>query len=250
MSIHSIPFVVVSSDQGPSLRGAVKLLLESEFNCSSQLHWSSMVTLLASKSDSFSSKELDTYSQCIATAQSKCLLQTSRGKFESRLLQRYCHKWSEMKFLSGEGAGRKDARFIALTSYPGSGNTWVRMILEELTGVFTGSIYCDTNLLFSGLFGAFVVSNRVLVAKTHQSSLKGARGVIVIVRNPYHAIISSLAFKTTRSHSAAVSFGEWEYIGWKHLDKCIDEIVVVLVCVCVCVCVRTPLQLSKVDIEP
>ena len=30
---------------------------------------------------------------------------------------------------------------VALASIPSSGNTWVRSIIEEATGVFTGSMY-------------------------------------------------------------------------------------------------------------
>ena len=30
---------------------------------------------------------------------------------------------------------------IGLVSFPGSGNTWTRYLIESLTGVFTGSVY-------------------------------------------------------------------------------------------------------------
>ena len=30
---------------------------------------------------------------------------------------------------------------VALASYPGSGNTWTRYLIEGITGVFTGSFY-------------------------------------------------------------------------------------------------------------
>lgn len=41
---------------------------------------------------------------------------------------------------------------VALVSSPGSGNTWLRLLLEQVTGVYTGSIYCDHSLkaLFPG----------------------------------------------------------------------------------------------------
>ena len=41
---------------------------------------------------------------------------------------------------------------VALVSSPGSGNTWLRYLLEQASGVFTGSIYCDHSLksLFPG----------------------------------------------------------------------------------------------------
>lgn len=39
---------------------------------------------------------------------------------------------------------------MALVSYPGSGNTYVRGIIERLTGYFTGSVYSDMPLFVSG----------------------------------------------------------------------------------------------------
>lgn len=38
----------------------------------------------------------------------------------------------------------------ALASYPGSGNTWTRYLLEAASGVFTGSIYKDYQLYLHG----------------------------------------------------------------------------------------------------
>ena len=37
-----------------------------------------------------------------------------------------------------------------LSSYPGSGNTWVRYLIEEFTGTYTGSIYNDNKLYLGG----------------------------------------------------------------------------------------------------
>ena len=31
---------------------------------------------------------------------------------------------------------------IPLASYEGSGNTWARYLIEQLTGIFTGDMYC------------------------------------------------------------------------------------------------------------
>lgn len=39
---------------------------------------------------------------------------------------------------------------VALASYPGSGNTWVRYLIEAASGVYTGSIYKDANLYLQG----------------------------------------------------------------------------------------------------
>lgn len=53
-----------------------------------------------------------------------------------------------------------------LSSFPGSGNTWVRLLVEYASGVFTGSIYHDTAL--SPLLPAEGdMSSRVALVKAH-----------------------------------------------------------------------------------
>ena len=42
---------------------------------------------------------------------------------------------------------------IALASFPGSGNTWLRYLLQQATGIITGSIYKDHALLRNGFPG-------------------------------------------------------------------------------------------------
>ena len=39
---------------------------------------------------------------------------------------------------------------IALASYPGSGNTWLRYLIEGAGGVFTGSRYKDLQIQMFG----------------------------------------------------------------------------------------------------
>ena len=38
----------------------------------------------------------------------------------------------------------------ALASFPGSGNTWVRFLIESATGIFTGSRYKDLQIQMYG----------------------------------------------------------------------------------------------------
>ena len=40
---------------------------------------------------------------------------------------------------------------MALATYPGSGNTWIRGLIERLTGYFTGSPYADKRLFQQGI---------------------------------------------------------------------------------------------------
>lgn len=101
---------------------------------------------------------------------------------------------------------------IALASFPGSGNTWIRGLLQRATGVCTGGIYCDTTLRNSGYPGESLRSGNTLVVKTHQvdprwtgiyyppnttdryftkeSDIPIYDAAIVLVRNPFHALVA------------------------------------------------------------
>lgn len=90
---------------------------------------------------------------------------------------------------------------VALVSFPGSGNTWVRQMLEKVTGICTGSDICDMSLRYKGFTGEYVRSGAVLVVKTHSKSPKQDElekyflrsnygSAIVIVRNPMDALVS------------------------------------------------------------
>lgn len=93
---------------------------------------------------------------------------------------------------------------VALVSVPGSGNTWVRGLLEKATGVCTGSIYCDAPLRFKGFVGENVHDGSVLVIKTHTSDFqwRGTRlenrnildtlygAAILLIRNPFDTFVA------------------------------------------------------------
>ena len=53
-----------------------------------------------------------------------------------------------LKFLPVD-SGVKQA---VLVSFPGSGNTWARHLIEQASGIYTGSVYGDFSLLGSGEF--------------------------------------------------------------------------------------------------
>ena len=81
---------------------------------------------------------------------------------------------------------------VLLASLPGSGNTWCRVLLEDSTGIFTGSPYYDENLITGGFVGEAVpyLSGRVLGVKTHRMrEVKASAAVasILIIRNPFDA---------------------------------------------------------------
>ena len=135
---------------------------------------------------------------------------------------------SRCQFINGTG---RDP--VALVSLPGSGNTWVRGLLEHMTGVCTGAIYCDISLRSHGFTGEYVRGSSVLVVKTHENSplwintrnypkkrnCQGRFGsAIFILRNPFNALVAewnrkvanNFTIRTTnlKSHTEAAG-KEW-----------------------------------------
>lgn len=118
---------------------------------------------------------------------------------------------------------------VALASFPGSGNTWLRSLLEKATGVCTGSTTCDVSLRASGFIGEFADSSSLLVVKTHKLIPRWAKNIhhyeeerfnkaVVLVRNPFHALVADwhrrvangLMSGTVNVHSHVAQAGpEW-----------------------------------------
>ncbi|XP_042224441.1 WSCD family member AGAP003962-like isoform X2 [Homarus americanus] len=119
-----------------------------------------------------------------------------------------------------------DVARVWLVSFPCSGNTWVRYLLESATGVFTGSAYKDKILYEAGMFGEMEApsSGRTLVQKTHGGAVYGSPQhdlltryslinphlpTILLLRHPARAIISYWKFYTSRTrnnkHTAQIS---------------------------------------------
>ena len=92
---------------------------------------------------------------------------------------------------------------VALASFPGSGNTWLRGLLETATGICTGYEFCDISMRVNGFAGENIVSGAVLVVKTHGfPNWKGKKkrkdeggsvhfdSAVVLVRNPLDALVA------------------------------------------------------------
>lgn len=84
---------------------------------------------------------------------------------------------------------------VGLISFPGSGNTWTRHLIESATGIYTGSAYnSDWGLLSGGFMGELLPadSNKVSVIKSHSAGMHGIHidAVINIYRNPYDAMMA------------------------------------------------------------
>ena len=99
---------------------------------------------------------------------------------------------------------------VALVSLPGSGNTWVRGLLEQATGYCTGSMWCDP-MLRAKQFCAEGIRSNTLVIKNHDPTIRwdqqrlpvnaSHKGItnmnkptfnsaIFVHRNPYEATIA------------------------------------------------------------
>jgi len=84
-------------------------------------------------------------------------------------------------------------KVTALASSPGSGNTWVRYLLQQLTGVSTGSVYKDVALLRNGFPAESVNNGSVIVIKTHEygSDVRDKfEAAILLIRDPFDSILA------------------------------------------------------------
>lgn len=104
---------------------------------------------------------------------------------------------------------------VALASYPGSGNTWLRGLLETATGICTGFEFCDISMRVKGFAGENIVSGAVSVVKTHgYPHWKNKRknnairfdSAVVLVRNPLDAFVAEWSRKVANNfHGSTVS---------------------------------------------
>ena len=54
-----------------------------------------------------------------------------------------------------------------LLSIPGSGNTWLRYLIQRATGFVTGSLYSDDHLYNNGFPGEIINDGSAIVVKSH-----------------------------------------------------------------------------------
>ena len=140
-----------------------------------------------------------------------------------------CTKLSDMHFING-------TRVITLVSLPGSGNTWTRLLLEQATGIFTGSIFCDQDLRSSGFFGEQIISSNVLAVKTHYPGIGKPKfnhfnpahvdGTIFIMRNPLDSIVAERKRQILRVNKHTGDVGP-QYFG-----KCLVDVHILYVMYC------------------
>lgn len=113
-------------------------------------------------------------------------------QLQSMILENDCN------FMDGKGRAP-----VALVSAEGSGNTWVRGLLEKATGICTGFNFCDYIMRMKGFIGDNINSGSVLVVKTHMDKPQWIGNTkifnrfeakygsaIFLLRNPYDSLIA------------------------------------------------------------
>ena len=123
---------------------------------------------------------------------------------------------------------------IPLLSFPGSGNTWLRHLIEISTGFYTGSIYRDGAIYKSGMLGEFqpVLSGKTIVVKSHLSKQVNSKILfdhlqensrntskqnycIFLIRNPQDAILAEIKRMYSNDHVAELE-SVFHYLGLKN----------------------------------
>lgn len=105
----------------------------------------------------------------------------------------------------------------ALMTYPGSGNTWVRHIIETLSGYHTTSVYCDKTLtpVFKAECDHMTMYNQSIAVKTHKLRYCSRwEKAIVVIRNPLHSIRGEYQRLNTHSHTGFVDPEDWDWEDW------------------------------------
>ncbi|MEE6468837.1 hypothetical protein FKM82_008391 [Ascaphus truei] len=120
---------------------------------------------------------------------------------------------TDRKFLS-----TKSKVFVALSSFPGAGNTWVRHLIEHATGSYTGSYYFDGTLYNKGFKGEkdHWRSGRTICVKTHESGKREIEmydSSILLIRNPYKALMAEFNRKCA-GHLGYATERHWKSKEW------------------------------------
>ena len=114
-------------------------------------------------------------------------------------------------------------KHVALVSYPRSGNSLLRSLLEASSRILTGSdalagAALSQQLADLGLKGEGVVDGRVWLVKSHWPERRGgkpfgAHAAVLLVRNPFDAIDSYWNMVLTSSHTDSVRPAEYDRLG-------------------------------------
>lgn len=104
------------------------------------------------------------------------------------------------------GLSKVGLPLTALASYPGSGNTWLRHLLQQSTGISTGSEYIDYSLKLHGFPSEGISNTSVLVVKTHEYgnvTLNKYERAILLIREPKEALLAEFNRRHAGHHGHA-----------------------------------------------
>jgi hypothetical protein len=138
-----------------------------------------------------------------------------------------------------------------LLSFAGSGNTWVRLLIEYATGIFSGSTDASDKALANDFIGERHCNKHTVVIKAHPPSLQYNQSVdptdstkvrsyatlveelqrrkcadgdlhqftrfVFLVRDPYAAIFAEVNRELTSSHSSAITVEDFLKKNWHQL---------------------------------
>ncbi|XP_008995527.1 sialate:O-sulfotransferase 1 isoform X1 [Callithrix jacchus] len=112
----------------------------------------------------------------------------------------------------------KSKVFVALSSFPGAGNTWARHLIEHATGFYTGSYYFDGILYNKGFKGEkdHWRSRRTICVKTHESGRREIEmfdSAILLIRNPYRSLVAEFNRKCA-GHLGYAADRNWKSKEW------------------------------------
>ncbi|XP_046543868.1 WSCD family member CG9164-like [Haliotis rubra] len=104
----------------------------------------------------------------------------------------------------------------ALASFPGSGNTWLRHLVQQATGIATGSVYNDVTLKQHGFPGKGVRDGRVVMVKTHEWGSEHRRAfsrAVLLIRDPFDSLLAEFNRRNGghRGHALPHDFAK----GWQ-----------------------------------
>ncbi|XP_063960417.1 sialate:O-sulfotransferase 2-like [Lytechinus pictus] len=117
---------------------------------------------------------------------------------------------------------------IALASYPRSGNTWTRHLIQKATGTYTGSVYWEgereLEVAKKEFLGGIVdyKNKDTICVKTHKFDRDKFAGAIMLIRNPYRSIVSEV-FRRQMFVSGATREQVVKYFTSKEWKRYVDE---------------------------
>ncbi|KAG7175709.1 uncharacterized protein LOC121857317 [Homarus americanus] len=126
------------------------------------------------------------FSSSVSTSSLGVMVNTSRPIRQLWPLDSRC---SGVKVRFGVGLRR-----VWLLSFPRSGNTWTRYLMEAATGFFTSAVYNDKTLISLGFLGEAEdhLAGTTILQKTHSENhiTQDTDPVILLVRNPLRSLVS------------------------------------------------------------